>query len=100
VRRDPPQVFVKPSVHCQTLRRAYEILGSREVLRDFLNVQADQLEDWLLARATPPLSVFLRAVDVVVARAVVDAHAHHASPGDEKSSMTPAAFLLVSNPKA
>jgi hypothetical protein len=58
------------------LRRAAEISGGSSQLRARLGVESHALELWLSGRATPPESVFLLAVDLVlrddIARAAQD----------------------------
>ncbi len=51
-----------------TLWRSLEILGNPERLRSYLgNVPASRFQAWLSGYETPPQSVFLRAVDIVMA---------------------------------
>jgi hypothetical protein len=69
------------SVYCDTLHRACEILGGAEALGHHLDVTSDQLEAWLKGRATPPVDLFLRAVDVVVEHDVVNAGRGRACSG-------------------
>jgi hypothetical protein len=61
-------------VYSSALRRAAEILGGVDRLRDLLRVPAGQLESWVAGSETPPIDVFLKAVDVISsARAANDA---------------------------
>ena len=52
-------------VHAKALRRAAEILGGTDKLRDYLQVPLSQLELWLSGAERPPVDVFLRAVDLI-----------------------------------
>ena len=42
------------------------MIGSRTKLCRYLHVPANDLEQWIADERTPPLGVFLRAVDLVV----------------------------------
>ena len=61
------------------LRRATDIAGGSEALRERLDVEEHALELWLAGRATVPDWVFFLAVDIVVrddmARAAQDRRA-------------------------
>ena len=63
-------------VRRMVLHRAAEIAGGAGELRSRLGVESHALELWLSGRATPPESVFLLAVDLIlqddVARAAQD----------------------------
>jgi hypothetical protein len=52
-------------VHVKALRRAAEILGGQDKLREHLNVAMRELSAWLAGAAKPPLDVFLKAVDII-----------------------------------
>ncbi len=54
-------------VHVKTLARATLIAGGVEVLALQLGVDPDTLGSWLRGEKPPPVEVFLRAVDIVVA---------------------------------
>ena len=54
-------------VHVRTLARAMLIAGSVEVLALRLGVDPVALGVWLRGERKPPVQVFLRAVDIVVA---------------------------------
>jgi hypothetical protein len=54
------------SVHARTLRRAAELLGGERALARYLRAPMPELFVWMRDGATPPESVFLRAVDLVL----------------------------------
>ena len=53
------------TIHAATLQRAADLLGGKPRLRAHLRVPMRELESWLDGAATPPLDVFLKAVDVI-----------------------------------
>lgn len=53
-------------MYARTLHRACELLGGRDALARHLGVPAAPLEHWISGSETPPLEVFLAAVDVVL----------------------------------
>ena len=55
------------SVRTEALRRAASLVGGTEPLRELLEVSLPQLEAWLEARETPPIDIFLKAVDLIAA---------------------------------
>ena len=57
---------VAASVYSRTLRQASELVGGHLKLCRYLRVPSDSLAAWINDRATPPLAVFLRAVDLVL----------------------------------
>lgn len=59
-----------PNVYARTLKRAAEIVGSDDQLAFRLKVTPSHLALWLEGAATPPMNVFLQAVDVVSAHEV------------------------------
>jgi hypothetical protein len=59
----------RATVYSRTLQRACEILGGVQPLAKQLGVDAGDLARWIDARGTPPLAVFLAAVDVVLLHA-------------------------------
>jgi hypothetical protein len=75
---------VQQTVHTRALRRAVEILGSTEAVRDYLGVELPRLLLWLQGRATPPPEVFLRTVDLLLERKM-------------DSLQTPLEFRMVGN---
>ena len=56
----------RASVYARTLHRACELLGGRDALARHLGVPAAALERWIGDIETPPLEIFLAAVDVVL----------------------------------
>ena len=52
-------------VHVRTLKRAAEIAGGEQPLALCLKVTPSHLALWLAGIETPPVDVFLRAVDIV-----------------------------------
>ena len=54
------------SVYSRTLRKAAELLGSRQKLAHHLHVPLTELENWIAGTALPPTGTFLKAVDVVI----------------------------------
>ena len=56
-----------PEVRARTLRRAAEIVGGEEALAGRLGITPSHLVLWLQGVADVPDSVFLRAVDIVLA---------------------------------
>jgi hypothetical protein len=53
------------SVHLETLRRAAQIVGNRE-LADALGVSEEALDEWKAREKPVPEEVFLKCVDIVV----------------------------------
>jgi hypothetical protein len=49
----------------QTLQRAAQVAGGVEMLASYLKVRPSRLRLWLQGRVTPPMDVFLRAVDLL-----------------------------------
>ena len=60
-----------PTVYARTLSRAVESVGSAEALARQLGVDVRYLRVWLRGTGTPPLNVFLDAVDIVMERSTV-----------------------------
>ena len=54
------------SVYSRTLQKAVELMGSRAKLCRYLRVPTTDLDQWISDERTPPLGVFLRAVDLVI----------------------------------
>lgn len=52
-------------MYARLLKRAAEVLGSAEALREYLGVSAAQLNFWMRGAAPPPDSVFLRLADLL-----------------------------------
>lgn len=59
----------RATVYSRTLQRACEVLGGVQALATHLHVTPADLARWIDARGTPPLEVFLAAVDVVLLHA-------------------------------
>ena len=68
-------------IYAQALKRAAEILGGADALCDVLQVPSHRLHAWLSGYETPPMGVFLKAVDVISATSGV-------SEGDPVSAAT------------
>jgi transcriptional regulator with XRE-family HTH domain len=54
-----------PTVYSRTLRRAAELVGSQQELARRLGIFPSHLLPWLAGTSTPPIEVFLKAVDIV-----------------------------------
>ena len=54
------------SVYSRTLRKAAETAGGQKKLAQLLRVPLADLEKWIADKDEPPMSVFLRAVDLVL----------------------------------
>jgi hypothetical protein len=54
-----------PTPYSETLRLAADVLGSRGQLAACLRVSRRALDAWIAGDRTPPLPVFLAALDVV-----------------------------------
>jgi DNA-binding transcriptional regulator YiaG len=55
---------VLQTIHTRALRRAQEILGGNERLRDYLGVSDDDLSTWTQSCELPQ-NIFLRLVDLI-----------------------------------
>lgn len=66
-----------PVEHFQTLTYAAALVGGEDELARRLGVTRAELDQWLSAEVRPPLSMFLKAVDIVhdAARAQLRANA-------------------------
>lgn len=53
-------------VYSRTFQKAAELSGGRKQLARHLRVPIADLEKWLAGEATPPLQVFLMAIDLVL----------------------------------
>jgi len=60
------------TVHAKALKRAAEILGGRDRLREYLRVPASHLNLWMSGAEKPPLDVFLKVVDLISGGPPVD----------------------------
>ena len=54
------------SVYSRTLQKAAELLGGRAKLARHLHVPEAELQKWIEDKGKPPVTVFLRAVDLVI----------------------------------
>jgi hypothetical protein len=66
---------VQQTVHTRALHRAAEILGGRVALCGYLDVRAGLLDLWMQGAWPPPLSVFLRVVDLLLEQQVKELYA-------------------------
>jgi hypothetical protein len=62
----PTAPETRVTVHTRVLHRACQELGGVEQLAQFLNVPVTTVYRWLEGESTPPMSIFLKAVDVVM----------------------------------
>ncbi len=53
-------------VYARTLQKAAELSGGQKQLARTLRVPLAELEKWIAGEATPPMSVFLKAIDYVL----------------------------------
>jgi hypothetical protein len=53
-------------VYGRTLQKAAELSGGRKELARMLRVPLAELEKWITGEGTPPMSVFLKAIDFVL----------------------------------
>ena len=78
------------SVYVRTLQKAAELIGGRQKLARHLRVPGAELERWLAGEVTPPISTFLKAVDLVIdetpAPQSVAASDDPAEPGERECS--------------
>lgn len=54
------------SVYSRTLQKAAELIGGHKKLCRHLRVPMAELQRWIDDKAVPPISIFLRAVDLVI----------------------------------
>jgi hypothetical protein len=73
---------VAASIYSRTLQKASELVGGHLKLCRHLEVPSSALADWINDKGTPPLGVFLRAVDLVLNEVP--------APGSEPSDPTSA----------
>lgn len=76
--------------YSKILHRALEISGSRHDLARALSVRPFQLQEWLEGSVEPPQTVFLRAVDIVLAAEQDPALARLIADSLKKSDPAPA----------
>jgi len=55
-----------PSVYSRTLQKAAEAAGGQKKLARLLRVPIAELEKWIGDKDEPPMSIFLKAVDLVL----------------------------------
>jgi hypothetical protein len=55
-----------PKVYSRTFQKAAELSGGAKKLAHELRVPLAELEKWMTGAATPPLPVFLKAIDLVL----------------------------------
>jgi hypothetical protein len=53
-------------VYSRTFQKAAELCGSRRKLARHLRVPLGDLEKWIAGGDTPPINVFLKAIDLVL----------------------------------
>ena len=53
-------------VYARTLQKAAELSGGQKQLARTLRVPLAELEKWIAGEDTPPMSVFLKAIDFVL----------------------------------
>ena len=68
-------------IYAQALKRAADILGGEEAPRDLLQVPMHRLDAWLSGRETPPMGIFLKAVDVISATSASSGREETQAPG-------------------
>lgn len=73
------------SVYSRTLQKAAELVGSRSRLCRLLEVPEAELQKWLEDKAKPPLGVFLRAVDILIAETPAPPGGDDGDPGQPPS---------------
>jgi hypothetical protein len=59
-----------PTVYARTLRRAAQYVGGVDNLALQLKVKAVHLTAWIQGVETPPMEIFLKAVDIVTDRPI------------------------------
>ena len=67
-------------IYARALKRAAEILGGEDPLCDVLQVPRYRLYAWLSGHETPPMGVFLKAVDVISATSGVTEREYPSGP--------------------
>lgn len=55
-----------PKVYSRTFQKAAEFSGGTRKLAHQLRVPLRDLEKWIAGAATPPLAIFLQAIDLVL----------------------------------
>jgi hypothetical protein len=62
----PTAPATRVTVHTRVLHRACQKLGGVDQLAQFLNVPLPTVYRWLEGESTPPMSIFLKTVDIVM----------------------------------
>jgi hypothetical protein len=62
---------VASSVYSRTLQKASELIGGHAKLCRHLRVPMPELEKWIAEKTVPPIGIFLRAVDLILAETPV-----------------------------
>ena len=75
-----------PTVYSRTLRRAAELIGGEQELARRLGVFPSHLAAWLAATTTPPIEVFLKAVDIVGDHDIQQLTPPVVAPPDDKTA--------------
>jgi hypothetical protein len=91
-------------IYSRALKRAAEILGGEDALREVLQVPGHRLYAWISGHETPPMGAFLKAVDVISATGGADERGHasdaslHADEAARRASEIHASILSVPSP--
>ena len=70
------------SVYSRTFQKAAELAGGRAKLCRALRVPSAELDRWIADEAVPPIGVFLRAVDLVIAETPAPGGDSSSDPGE------------------
>jgi hypothetical protein len=54
------------SVYSRTFQKAAELKGGQKKLARYLQVPLADVEKWIIGKDTPPIAIFLKAVDLVL----------------------------------
>lgn len=73
------------SVYSRTLQKAADLVGGRRKLCRLLEVPEADLQKWIDDKAKPPLGVFLRAVDLLIAETPAPPGGDDDDPGQAPS---------------
>jgi len=91
-------------IYSRALKRAAEILGGEDALREVLQVPGHRLYAWISGHETPPMGAFLKAVDVISATGGAAERGHasdaslHADEAARRASEIHASILSVPSP--
>ena len=72
-----------PATYRVTLARAAEYVGGAQALCERLDVPMRELTLWLQGKSTPPPTVFLKAIDIVLVE--TEKSRFHPSPDDKET---------------